>query len=1081
MGDSLLYDTYLQKREYREIKNFQNTKSNLWITPPILELSAVQHLAKRYFNPRTKQKRMIFKLGTGVGKTLTSLEVALPFIKIFNVINQKLGRDYYVHIVGFTKGVYKSEFLKFPELGIITYDELHNLNMLKEMSLTSSAAIRDKIRDEYKKLKIKIVRRITDTATGGMYSFDGYKELYNNLFVGKLPDDINETNIYEEYRKKRFTVNKLLLDKFKNSLVIADEVQLAYNSEDTNNYGLAIQFLMDYYGNDIFAVFLSATFINNDKREIVSIANLVRDPGTPHFKSEDFFNASDKGKHYDASRLKPIYEQLKGKVIFLEESGSDYPKLIFEGKPYPIGNMIASKGIKYLTFDQAKMSPLHEQTFRLDSLYEETTNNFIILDMVFPNPEFTYDEHMAFHPDKQIAEQSRKKIENGKGPNRLAQVKGLYNNETCVSLIRNASQEWRNKIGIRVEESRDTPYFTGSFLRYENLRLYSSKYCLLLDLVYRILKSNPRGKIIIFHPFVRGSGIINIGQIFSENGIVDDTAIPNMQSYSAEEFITQEEWIKKYPGQEFRPARHFVVDFSVTETQKGELVDRWNAETNKYGVHLKIIIGAGKIKQSIDFKDTQYLIIAERPNTMSDFIQIKGRNVRKKSLSRLPPDMQTAHLHTLLSIGNDPKRDALEPRKYMKKIAEFDNIRAIEYNINKEAINNYMITEFKPIDQLGALPFKTEAKIPNKVSSETYFIGEYYRDMMSEINKQIKRAFISIPVWTYETLRDFVNANSSSLDTHDRLVVDPSTGQSLTPAERSSEQCSIFNIVLRKMIYNKDTFIENKNVFIFDEENSIINQRYVNGKIEECPNKVIVEFGDYLILGIVSDNAEVVVDQDMFFNDEVSKNINYNIKLKNDELIEATAIEQLLKSIKDYSARRLETFSYVFLFSWPERAHYIFIRDYLTNKNSKIPNVLINMYKKLQILNGLPLKNGSWYDEQYDRFTLNNGEFVRSGKPTEIRHDNKPLIGIIADGSFKVRDSRNDGTGDNRNTGRGVSCLNIVKSNINEYLKLLDIDIGSETHTKAICNIMLKSFINKEIESRAKGEGIRYIKLFNEP
>ena len=1080
MSDSLLYDTYLQKREYREIKNFQNIKSNLWVTPPILELSAVQHLAKRYFNPRTMQKRMIFKLGTGVGKTLTSLEVALPFVKIFNVINQKLSRDYYVHIVGFTKGVYKSEFLKFPELGIITYDELHNLNMLKELSLTSSAAVRDKIRDEYKKLKIKIVRRITDTSAGGMYSFDGYKELYNNLFVGKLPDDIDETNIYEEYRKKRFTVNKLLLDKFENSLVIADEVQLAYNSENTNNYGLAIQFLMDYYGDRIFAIYLSATFINNDKREIVSIANLVRDPGTPHFKSSDFFSASDKGKHYDASRLKPIYEQLKGKVIFLEESGSDYPKLIFEGKPYPIGNTIASKGIKYLTFDQAKMSPLHEQTFRLDSLYEETTSNFIILDMVFPNPEFTYDEHMAFHPDKQIADQSRKKV----NQDRLAQVKGLYNNETCVSLIRNASQEWRNKIGIRVEENRDTPYFTGSFLRYENLRLYSSKYCLLLDTVYRILKSNPRGKIIIFHPFVRGSGIINIGQIFSENGIVDDTAIPNMQSYSAEEFITQGEWVKKYPGREFHPARHFVVDFSVTETQKGELVDRWNAETNKYGIHLKIIIGAGKIKQSIDFKDTQYLIIAERPNTMSDFIQIKGRNVRKKSLSRLPPEMQTAHLHTLLSIGNDTKRDALEPRKYMKKIAEFDNIRAIEYNINKEAINNYMmlpdragIREFKPIDQLGALPFKVETKFPNRINSETYFIGEYYHDMMAEINKQIKRAFISIPVWTYDTLRDFVNTNSSSLDTHDKLTVDPSTGQQLTS---SGEQYNLFNIVLRKMIYNKNTFIENKNVFIFDEENSIINQRYVNGKIEECPNKVIVEYGNYLILGIVNSNAEVIVDQDMFFSDEVSKSINYNIKLKQDDLIEATAIEQLLKLIKDYNARKMETFSYVFLFSWPEKAHYIFIRDYLTNKNSKIPHVLINMYKKLQLLHGLPLKNGSWYDEKYDRYTLENGKFVRSGKPTDMRIDNKPLIGMITDGSFKVRDSRNDGSGDNRNTNRGVSCMNITKANIREYLKLLNIDTGGEIHTKYICNIILKNFIDKEIQSRAKGEGIRYIKLFNE-
>jgi hypothetical protein len=1040
MSDSLLFDGYLQKKEYREIKSFQQQKSDLWITPPILELSAVQYLAKRYFNPRTSQKRMILKLGPGVGKTLTSLELALPFIKIYNVINQKLNRAYFVHIVGFTKGVYKAEFLKFPELGIITYDELHRLNMLKELSLTSAPGVRERIRDEYSKLRIKITRRITDTAAGGMYSFDGYKELYNNLFTSKLSDDINETNIYEAYLNKKVSVNKLLLSKFDNSLLIADEVQLAYNSEDTNNYGLALQFLMDYYREKIFAIYLSATFINNDKREIVSIANLVRDPGMPHFKSEDFFSASDKGKPYDASRLKPIYEQLKGKVIFLEESGSDYPDLTFEGKPYP--------GIKYLKFDQAKMSPMHEQTFRLDSLYTETTSNFIILDMVFPNPEFTYEEHMAMHPDKAIAEKYKAKFN--------PKLRGLYNNETCASLIRNASQEWRSKIGIRIIEG-NVPRITGSFLRYENLRLYSSKYCLMLDIIFHTLKANPRAKFIIFHPYVRGSGVMNISETLSENGIIGNMAIASPSSYSAEEFITQAEWVKKYPGREFMPTRYFAVDFDVSDTQKNDMVDRWNSPSNRYGLYTKFIIGAGKIKQSIDFKDTQYLFICQKPNTMSDFIQIKGRNVRKKSLANLPPDMQTAHLYTLLSTGSGG--DALEPRKYMKKIAEFDNIREIERNANRSAINNYMFEEFKPIDQLGALPYKSEVKLPAKIDSKTYFINGYYADMNHEITKQIKRAFISISVWTYATLRDFVDKHCGSLDT--------------------SLSHDLFNIALRKMIYSKDNFIDNKNVFLFDEENTIINQRYVNGKVENCPNKVIVEYGDYLILAIV-DGSDVIIEQDMFLSDEVGNSVNYLVGLKQNDVIKATAISKLLKLVKDYNPKRMKSFAYVFLFSWPEEAHYIFMRDYLTNKDCKIPSQLTDMYKRLHILNGSPLKSGSWYEEQYERFTLQDGELVSSGKPITVRHDNKPLVGVIADGSFKIRDSREDGLGDNRNTKRGISCQNIVKPIMREYLDMLEIDIDGETRTKNICNLILRRMIEREITSRDTKEGVRYVKLFNE-
>lgn len=1047
MADDLLFNTYLHKKEYREIQTFQQTKSKIWITPAILELSAVQFLAKRYFNPSTRESRCMLKLGPGTGKTLTSLEIALPYIKIFNVINQKLNQPYYVHILGFTKNVYKTEFLKFPELGIITYEELHQLRMLKELSLTASDATKEKVYDDYKKLKIKITRRITDTTTGGMYNFTGYKELYNNLFGGaKLPEGTNEANIYELFKQGKIQVNKLLLNLFANSLLIADEIHLAYNTEDTNNYGLAIQLLLDHHGHNITSVFLSATIINNDKREIISIANMMRTPGTPHFNSEDYFHASDKGKPYDARKLAPIYEQFRGKVIFLEETGTDYPELVFEGKEYP--------GIKYLKFDSAQMSPLHEQTFRLDNLYVETTSNFIIMDMVYPNPEFSYEEHMAMHPDREIASKYSEKVKD------KSQIKGIYNNETCISLIRNANAEWRNKIGIYVKESKNIPYLAGAFLRYNNLKLYSSKYCIMLDIIYYTLKHNPHAKFIIYHQFVRGSGIMTIGEILGENGFVDDRAIPTASTYSSEELITQGEWVKKYPNREFYPARYFVVQFDVTETQKSEAVDRWNAEGNKYGLFTKFFIGAGKIKQSIDFKNTTEMIIAHKPGTMSDYIQIKGRTVRKKALASLPSEMQKIHLHTLLSVGKGG--DALEPRKYAKKIAEFDNIRNIEYYINRDAINNYMFNEFYPIDILGALPYKNDnSKLPKAISSDSYYMYDYYQDTLEEINKQIKRAFISVPVWTYASLNKFIGAKCGALNVDGNI--------------------DLFNITLNKMIYRKDTFIDNKKVLLFDNENIIINKKYIDGVEYDCPNKVITEYGDYLVLATINANSEIVPDQDMFFNDEIDTTMNYVINVESEEIIKTTAIDKLLKTISGYNASKLESFSYVFLVSWPDSAHYVFMRDYLTNTKSKIPIQLINMYKKLKLLHGEPLKSGSWYEEKFVRFTLDkSGEFVQGDKTLVMRHDNKPLVGIIADNKFKIRDSRNDSIGDKRNAGRGISCDNVGKLDMANIIKVLGIDIKDETKNSKICNIILKFMIDKEIKSRASNEGIRYVHLFNE-
>ena len=1053
MADDLLLNTYLQKKEFREIKSFQQTNSKIWITPAILELSAVQLLAKRYFNPNTRESRCLLKLGPGTGKTLTSLEISLPYIKIFSVINQKLGLPYYVHILGFTKSGYKTEFLKFPELGIITYEELHQLRMLKELSLTTSDVTKEKIYDDYKKLKIKIIRRISDTSTGGMYDFTGYKELYNNLFSGsKLPEGVNESNIYKLYLDGKIQVNKILLGLFENSLLIADEIHLAYNTENTNNYGLAIQFILDHYKHKITFVALSATIINNDKREIISIANMMRDPYVEHFNSDDYFHASDKGKPYDAKRLKPIYEQFKGKVIFLEETGTDYPNLIFEGKPY--------SGIKYLKFDTSFMSPLHEQTFQLDNLYVDTTSNFIIMDMVYPNPEFSYDEHMALHPDGEIAKVHRNRV---KDQTRISQVKGIYNNETCITLIRNASPEWRNKIGIQVKESRNISYLVGPFLRYNNLRLYSTKYCIMLDIIYNTLKRNPRAKFIIYHRYVRGSGIMTIGEILAENGFVDERSLPTSATYSSEELITQAEWIKKYPNREFYPARYFIVQFDVTETQKSEAVDKWNSDSNRYGLFNKFFVGAGKIKQSIDFKNTTEMIIAQKPGTMSDYIQIKGRTVRKKALAKLPADMQDIHLHTLLSTGNSKSNDALEPRKYAKKIAEFDNIREIEYNINIDAINNYMFKEFTPIDILGALPYKNDIKLPKQINYDSYYMYEYYQDTLDEINKQIKRAFVSIPVWTYDTLNKFISAKCGSIDT---------TGNS-----------DLFNIVLNKMIYRKDTFIDNKKVFLFDSENIIINKRYIDGIEIECPNKVITEYGDYLILTSIGANSELIIDQDMFFNDAVSTTMNYMISVESDDIIKNTAIEKLLKTIKDYNASKLESFSYVFLANWPESAHYVFMRDYLTNKKSKIPIQLINMYKKLRILQGEPGKIGSYYEEKFIRYTLDrNGEFTQSDKPFTLRQDNKPLVGMIVDSKFKIRDSRNDSIGDKRNAGRGISCDNVGKAEMISLVKELNIDIKSDTKNSKICNIILKNMIDREIHSRSQRseESRRYVYLFNE-
>jgi hypothetical protein len=63
------------------------------------------------------------------------------------------------------------------------------------------------------------------------------------------------------------------------------------------------------------------------------------------------------------------------------------------------------------------MSPLHEQTYALDNLFENTTQHFMIHDMVLPNPEIPVEDLKLFHPKvyKKLSAKEKERISHYKG------------------------------------------------------------------------------------------------------------------------------------------------------------------------------------------------------------------------------------------------------------------------------------------------------------------------------------------------------------------------------------------------------------------------------------------------------------------------------------------------------------------------------------------------------------------------------------------------------------------------------------------------------------------------------------------
>lgn len=1029
--------SYLGEKQFREIQDNTYRDDAKWMPVDRLVLSAVQLFASRYNNPRNSEKpcRRLIKLGTGAGKTPTSLMSAIPFIKMFHSFYAKAKERRYVFIVGFSKSVFIRELLKFPEFNIISYEELFQIKLLDHKISNSSGHPRDRFIQEKRVMIAKIKRRITDEKSGGMIRFIGYKELANKLFTSDIPPEANQTNITQMYLDKKVKINKFILEQFRGSMIIGDEVHQTYNSSELNHYGLALQLILDIYKRDIIAFWLSATIINNNRRELIDNANLIRDPEIPPFRSEDYFSQTR-----IIADLAPIYEQYQGKVIFLEEFNEDYPEIRYIGEPYP--------GIDSMKFVTCDMSPLHEQTFALDDLFEQTSKNFMIHDMVLPNPECDPDDILKFHPEtyKKLSATEKAK---------LASIRGLYDIDDAKKKIKDAPIEWKRAIGIDVIEENTISYFTGTFLKRYNLQIYSSKYVRMLDIIQTALKENSHVKFLIFHPYVKGSGIMMVQEILKQNGFIVYGTQYRADTYSSEVFVTSQEWAADHPGKQFNPSTMVTLHYDITDTKKNVLMDEFNNPKNDYGKYIQFFIGAQKIKQSYSFMAVRFLLILHKPTNISEWIQIRGRVYRKRALLGLPPGMRFTNVYTLLSTSSTG--ESLEARKYKKKMEEFKVIQQIECEINKIAVNNYISYKdgFKNIDPIGAKSYQPDVRLPDKVKDFRYYADDYYVYTLNEICNLIKRAFVSISAWTYDSLYDFCLTSK------------------LVNVEISRE---LFNIALKRLIFTPDQILVNmKNVVLFDSENYIIDKYYVNGVSYSMPRRVIVESGDYLFLASVDTRGNYQLYPDCFLTK--SHKTVYNTFVLDDKKLNISQ-DYCKKIYKDYNAikdkHEKSLFPYMFLLHYPKNVHHQVLKKLVEsgNKSKLLPRSMLDTYKKLGILG----KN--WWVDDFQKHTFANDKWDSTPISSTQKNDNNIIVGVIEDEKFKLREPATDkiiNVVDRRTLHRGMVCTSTNKDKLLEYINKLGGNKKEKNSTEYLCIQILIRLIDLEGMSQLNDDGQKYI------
>jgi hypothetical protein len=415
-----------------------------------MQFTPYQNFVRNFIHPNTPYTRLLMVWDTGLGKTLGSFAIAQNFIDFYAASRAEVGS---IFIIGFSEKVFKRELMTRPELGFVTHAEVEKIRRL-----TKSGSAQDLRR--LHELTLHIRRRFTDRKHGGYFQFIGYKALVNRLFAATNINQLNSEEIQKQVVDGTIKINEDLLHEFTNSLLICDEIQNVYNSMEKNNWGAALQYILDTV-KSTRAVFMSATPINNSPTEIVDLLNLLHDR---RVHKEDFFE----GENLKKGALARIKELCAGRISFLMDVDPRFfPTKLMEGDSIP--------GIKYLKFIRCPMSKLQYEAYKATFDQVLPQESAYVVDAAFPT-EHTMSavRSIAFKPPK-----------------------------------------WKDT--HRMDYQKGHP--VGDFAHVSTLGMYSGKYHrMVTDLTAM------DGKVFIYHNMVQGTGVQFIGEILLRNGYISEFA-----------------------------------------------------------------------------------------------------------------------------------------------------------------------------------------------------------------------------------------------------------------------------------------------------------------------------------------------------------------------------------------------------------------------------------------------------------------------------------------------------------------------------------------------------------------------------
>jgi hypothetical protein len=762
-----------------------------------LRLHGAQIFVDNFARPDTEYTRNLFNWQTGAGKTMGALTVSQEFVRRFRMLTGLAPAERpTVFVIGFSKSIIQAEMLRHPDF--VTPKEVAELGRLRALAKgTLGTSPESRHLSGYVSM---LKRRITDRTRGGYYRFMGYKEFANRVFtITRRGHETNfsvaslytRTGADEDFmakvegavRDEVMVVNTNLLGEMRGGLVIADEIHNTYNIQVKNNYGVALQYALDFLGKEApRAVFMSATVVGGSAMEIVDLLNFLipldQLPGKKRLARQDFFRTRETpGGRRITEPLPGALERIgrlsAGRVSYLLDVGADpaaYPERIFEGVSL---DDASGKPIPYLRFTPCPMSGYQTQTLdkmieRKEGVPDESrlaipTGEYALYDMVYPNPEF---------PPKKT----------GKG------TYGLYSSET-PAVLSAAPAKWKAASGVEITRfgrSGDGPpviggpYLAVSATKHEGVGVYSEKYRTLAHDVVAILRKGEPGKMLVYHHRVRLTGVLQIAALFEQNGFVGDRAIPKPTTMCSVCGVVRKKHVRK--KHQYRPARYLLVASELDRSTVQRNIAKFNEPSNNQGYEYRALIGSKMIREGYDLKAIRFELIASIPTDIPTLLQIFGRAIRKGSHSALPPDQRDVRIRIYVTTAAKKGGRAPELERYAEKMREYALVQSVEREIRRNAVDAFMnyekVVRARPdlvkkagIDTVPYEPVVSLLDI-NKmpVIESTFEAYGYGTREVHTITESILTLFKHQPVWTYEDLWGAVRSGAVK-----GIAVDPQT------------------------------------------------------------------------------------------------------------------------------------------------------------------------------------------------------------------------------------------------------------------------------------------------------------------